>query len=237
MNAPSLAVALANLALVLFLVWAGSRAFARSMPLGARGPTRRLVFLALALGWAAGTWSLAKAGVLYAPAANPPRFVLLMGPAVLTVLALSVTPFAARVVETTPLRTLIALQLFRAPVEAILWELAREGFVTERMTFEGSNPEYLTLATLPIAWWAAGRPKLRALVLAWNLLGLATLARIVYLGLRTMPGPWQAFPEPPGNAVLLTTSFIWIPTIHVLTALTLHLLTLRALRSPSPSPN
>ncbi|MBK7875734.1 MAG: hypothetical protein IPJ77_08280 [Planctomycetes bacterium] len=233
MGSPSFAITLAHAGLVFFLVGAGRFAFERSMPLGARGAMRRMAFLGLALAWLGATWSLAKAGLLYEPGANPPRFVFLMGPAVVGTLALCWSPFARRVLDTTPMAWIVGFQAFRLPVELILWGLHREGLLTQRMTFEGSNPEWVTLLLLPLAWWAARKGRARWFVFAWNAVGLATLATIVTIAVRTMPGPWQRFTEEPGNAIVLTSSFVWIPCVYVLTALASHVLIFRALVRPS----
>lgn len=233
MGSPSFALTVLHGLLVLTLVWAGRVAFERSMPLGARAAMRRMAFLGLALAWLGATWSLAKAGVLYAPDASPPRFVFLMGPAVVGTVLLCASPFATRVLATVPLAWIVGLQVFRLPVELILWELHREGLVTERMTFEGSNPEWITLLLLPLAWWAARSGRARWIVFAWNAIGIGTLATIMTIAVRTMPGPWQHFTEAPGNAIVLTSSFVWIPCVYVLTALASHVLIFRALMRPS----
>lgn len=229
MSSPSLLVTAAHFALVSALVMTGRAVFERSMPLGARGPARRAAFLGIALAWLGGTWSLARAGLLYSPEADPPRVVFLLGPAVLGTLLLCWSPFADRLLAAVSPRSLAAFQLFRVPVELILWQLAREGLLPARLSFEGSNPEWIAMVTLPVVLWATRGGRARWLLLAWNVLGLATLARIVALAVRSMPGPWLAFEDGSTNAIVLTSSFVWVPCVYVLTALASHVLALRGL--------
>lgn len=229
MGSPSLLVTGAHFALTAVLVWTGRVVFERSMPLGARAPVRRAAFLGIAIAWLGGTWSLARAGLLHAPEASPPRFVFLMGPAVIGTVVLGLSPFGARVLAEFPVRSIVAFQAFRLPVELLLWELAREGLIPERMTFEGSNPEWITIVTLPLVLWATRGGRAGWLLVLWNLLGLATLATIMVVALRSMPGPWQAFHDGPANAIVLTSSFVWVPCVYVLTALAGHVVALRGL--------
>ncbi|MBI5361934.1 MAG: hypothetical protein HZA53_02065 [Planctomycetes bacterium] len=229
MGTPSLLVTCAHFALTALLVWIGRIVFERSMPLGARAPVRRAAFLGLALAWLGGTWSLARAGLLHAPDADPPRFVFLMGPAVVGTVVLGLSPFGRRVLGVFSVRSIAAFQAFRLPVELLLWELAREGLVPVRMTFEGSNPEWVTLVTLPLVLWLTRSGRAGWLLVLWNVLGLATLGTIMAIAVRSMPGAWQAFHDGSANAIVLTSSFVWVPCVYVLTALGGHVLALRGL--------
>jgi hypothetical protein len=229
MPTPSTFVLAAHYLLVLVLVGIGRGVFERSMPLGARAPARRAAFLGLAIAWLGGTLALARAGALYEPGAAPPRILLLMGPSALAVLALCFSPFGARVLRTHPVTAIVAFQLFRAPVELLLWQLHREGLLPERMTFEGDNHEWVTIALVPLVLLACRRRVVPAVVLAWNAIGLATLIEIMVIAVRSMPGPWQAYTEPPANTIVLTSSFVWIPAVYVLTAFASHALIFRAL--------
>lgn len=229
---PSWFVTAQHLLLVAVLVGVGRWTFERSMPLGARAPARKAATLGIAGAWLGGTWAAANAGVLASPTAVPPRMAVLMGAAALVVVALCLSPFGARVLRSVPLAWIVAFQLFRVPVELLLWQLHREGFVPERMTFLGSNHEWVTLALLPIAWAAARREGGRWLVLAWNVLGTATLVEIMSIAVRSMPGPWREYDGRP-LTIVLTSSFVWIPAVYVLTAFASHVLVYRALLSTS----
>lgn len=190
---------------------------------------RKAATLGIAGAWLGGTWAAANAGVLASPTAVPPPMAVLMLASALVVTALCLSPFGARVLRAVPLPWIVAFQLFRLPVELLLWQLAREGFVPERMTFLGENHEWVTIALVPIAWAASRREGGRWLVLAWNVLGTATLVEIMSIAVRSMPGPWHAYEEGRPLTIVLTSSFVWIPTVYVLTAFASHVLVYRAL--------
>lgn len=226
MNAPSPFLLLAHGLLALFVCWGWSYAWRR-----ANGGARQqpdVVQLVL-LGWLVATYLLARSGALVAPAGSPPRMIFLLGPAALALIALALSPFGARLIAGLPLGWIVLTQVFRLPVELILFELHREGVIPVQMTFEGQNFDVLTALSAVVVWLVCRKREVKGLVLAWNLLGLALLARIVFIAVRAMPGPWPADPVEPQNTIVLTSAFVWIPGLYVLTALFVHVLVFRAL--------
>lgn len=226
MHAPSPFVLLAHGLLALLVCWGWSYAWRR-----ANGGVRQqpdVVQLVL-MGWLVLTFLLARSGVLVAPAGSAPRMLFVLAPASLALVALAFSPFGARLIAGLPLGWIVLTQVFRLPVELILFELHREGVLPVQMTFEGQNFDVLTAIGAVVVWLVCRKREVRGLVLAWNVLGLALLARIVFIAVRAMPGPWPADPVEPQNTIVLTSAFVWIPVLYVTTALFVHVLVFRAL--------
>lgn len=227
MAGASLLVTLAHCALVLAVVGVWQLAFARSF--SRRG---RIVGLVLTLVWLEGTWMLARSEVLLDPLANPPRVVFLFAPTALATIALMLSPVGARLLERVPLAWIIGFQLFRLPVELILWRLAHEGLITPRMTFEGANYDVLTAVLAPvIAFQWSRSARASATVFLWNVGGLALLVNVVSHAVRSFPGVWRVHTDEPATTIVLSSVFVWIPAVYVVTALASHVLVFRALFS------
>jgi hypothetical protein len=129
-----------------------------------------------------------------------------------------------------PLAAIVLLQSFRIPVEWVLHRLAQEGAVPVAMTWAGRNFDIVTGVTALLLGLALARGRRipRAVVLGWNILGLALLANIVVVAVRATPG-FRAFPGPP-NLLPGTFPYVWLPSFLVEVALGSHLLVFRRLR-------
>lgn len=161
-----------------------------------------------------------------------PVFILVAIVAVVNVV-LMVSRVGAALVSSVSLTWLVGFQAFRIPVE---WWLHRgfiEGFVPVQMTYAGRNFDVVSgLTALGLALWlAVGRPH-KAIVMAWNILGLALLANIVAVAVLSTPVPFRGFPDGPPNLLPSTLPFVWLPTFLVQAALAGHLLVFRALARP-----
>ena len=67
----------------------------------------------------------------------------------------------------------------------------------------------------------------RALVLAWNALGLALLATIVAVAFLSTPSPLRVFANEPANTIVAAFPYVWLPAFLVQGALFGHLLVFR----------
>jgi hypothetical protein len=133
----------------------------------------------------------------------------------------------------------VALQGFRVPLEVLLYSLYRRGVIGPQMTFVGYNFDIAVgAAALPLAAWMAWRvqrqrpaaPHARhspAVVVAFNLLGLALLLNIVVIAVLSVPFPFQLFTAEPANRVVAGFPFVWLPTLLVPVALLGHVVSLR----------
>ena len=155
-----------------------------------------------------------------------PRFILLPLP-FLVWLAFSerVRPWLAAV----PPAWLLVAQAFRVPVEICLWLFYAGGFGPEAMTFEGWNFDILSGLLGPlVAWGAFGGGRYRPQwAVAYHVFGLLLLVNVLAIAFFSFPTPWQAFT--PGIEAAAGFPTVWLPTVLVPTAYTLHLFSWRQL--------
>ena len=132
-----------------------------------------------------------------------------------------------------PLAALVGLQSFRLPLELLMHRAAENGVMPVQMSYEGLNFDIVTglTAALLAVWLHIGRPP-RAVVLAWNILGLALLANIVTVAVLSTP-VFAAFGSSPDrlNTFVTEAPFVLLPSVLVLTAWAGHLIVFKALRA------
>ena len=175
---------------------------------------------------------LVKSGILdrYDPP-PPPALLLLLGLSILTAV-LVFSRLGTRLATQLSLGAVVLLQAFRIDVEWLLHRLYLEGVVPVQMTYSGRNFDIVTGITgLVLGIWLlkGGRPP-RALLLGWNVLGLALLANIVGVAALSTPVAFRVFTEGPPNLLPSTLPWIWLPSFLVQVALGSHLLVFRMLR-------
>jgi hypothetical protein len=107
------------------------------------------------------------------------------------------------------------------------------------MTYSGRNFDVATgISGLVLGLWLMNRKSVpRAVVLTWNLLGLALLANIVGVAVLSVPGPLRQFGDEPANRLPSTFPFVWLPSFLVQVALGSHLLVFRQLRLRQSPPH
>jgi hypothetical protein len=158
-------------------------------------------------GWLAITAALARAGVI-AFDGGPPRALLLPWIVVVATAIALWRPAGRAVLAAIPRPAVIGLQVFRVPVELVLWGLFSAGALPERLTFSGRNFDILVgLTAIPVALLARDR---RALAIAWHVGGLLLLANIVIMAMRAQP------------PIVTTVPFVWLPGCLVPVALLGH---------------
>jgi hypothetical protein len=171
---------------------------------------------------------LASLGVLdrYSPLPAP-ALVMIVALAI-TTLALTLSPFGARIIVSVGLPALVGFQAFRIPVEWLLHRLYQEGAVPVQMTYAGRNFDIVTGVTAAAlgVWMLRGRPP-KWVVLAWNVLGLALLINIITIAVLSTPVPFRRFLEGPPNLLPSRFPYVWLPTFLVQMALAGHVLVFR----------
>ena len=173
---------------------------------------------------------LAAAGLLdrYDPMPAPGLLVVLI--VTIGTFLLAFSGAGSRLADGVPLAVLVGYQVFRVPLEWLLHRLYLEGVIPVEMTYAGRNFDIvsgLTAAVLAVLL-AKGRGP-RAVVIAWNVLGLALLANIVAVAVLATPTPFQVFTDGPPNRLPGVFPYVWLPTVLVQAALLGHLLVFRAL--------
>ena len=178
--------------------------------------------------WAGLLAVLARAGVFAHTAGLPPRFAVVIGLPLLTILALFLLPPGRRWVGTLDPAMLTLLHVVRIPVELTLFGLFVHGAVPELMTFEGRNLDILSGISAPLVYVLAYRKRLipRWAVVLWNLACLGLLFNIVINAILAAPFELQtqAFEQP--NVAILFFPYVWLPGIVVPLVLFSHLVTL-----------
>jgi hypothetical protein len=162
----------------------------------------------------------------------PPRPLILLGPALACTLWFALRSRAGEALaHRAPLALLVGLQAFRLPLELLMHAWSQEGALPVQMTLAGRNFDIVTgITALLVAPFAA---RSRALVYAWNILGLALLINIVTIAIVSLPGPLRMFPADPPNLLVLRAPYTWLPGFLVQVALAGHILVFRALRRPA----
>lgn len=191
---------------------------------------------ALLVGWLGLTAGLALSGVLTPSSDHPPPNGALLVVVLITVLIVAFGPVGRRLISRIGAPKLIAFQVFRLPVELILWALAINNMGPKLLTFEGRNFDILVaLTALPVAYLVARKPN-KALVIVWNVAGMIILGVVLVHAVLAGPSPIQQFFEKPDSSIVATWPYVWLPALLVPLAYAGHLLSIRqALQSPSPS--
>lgn len=182
------------------------------------------------------TWLALQAGIaltdFYAVTDTfPPRFLLLVLPALLFIAALFTVPKGRQYIDGLDLKTLTLLHTIRIPVEIVLFWLAVNKAVPVLMTFEGRNFDILSGLTAPLVYYFGFiKKKLdRRLILIWNFICLGLLINIVANAILSAPFPFQQFAFDQPNIAVLYFPFNWLPSCVVPIVLLSHLAAIRQL--------
>jgi hypothetical protein len=139
------------------------------------------------------------------------------------------SPAGEALATRVPLAWLVGLPAFRLPLELAMHRAYAEGLMPVQMSYSGRNFDIVTGATavlLAVALWLGRAP--RALVIAWNVLGLVLLANIV--GVAVLSTPMVAYFGPDRLNVWVTwMPYTLLPAVMVLAAWAGHLVIFRAL--------
>jgi hypothetical protein len=165
-----------------------------------------------------------------------PALLLVLGLTAVT-LTLTLSPVGRRVIAAVGVPALVGFQAFRIPVEWLLHRLYQEGVVPVQMTYAGRNFDIVTGVTaVAVGVWLARGGRSRAVVLGWNILGLALLANIVTIAILSTPVPFRRFLGGPPNLLPSVLPYVWLPSFLVQLALAGHVLVFRHLFSAGAAP-
>jgi hypothetical protein len=197
------------------------------------GRSRVWVPLVVGVGWLGVPAVVAGSGALGGlwDVMPPPGFAM-MGALTLGTVLLAFSPAGGRLAAGVPMAGLVGFQFFRVPLEWVLHRLYSEHVIPVQMTYAGRNFDIVSgLSAAMVAFLLVAGRGGRALVLAWNLMGLALLANIVVIAVLSIPGPFRQFMNQPANRLPSMFPYVWLPTFLVQAALFGHLLVFRALAS------
>lgn len=218
------------------LVWTSLAVRRASTACGDSPETTRRVsrrFDLAAAAWVALAMGLAAGGVLGRFDLRPPPLMFLLAAIAVLGVVLVRSTAGDRLARGVPLASLVGLQAFRLPLELVMHEAHVEGLMPAQMSYSGRNFDILTgiTALLLAVWLRVGRPP-RAVVMGWNLLGLALLVNIVTIAVLSTP-IFAAFGSTPDrlNTFVTRPPYVLLPAVMVLAAWAGHLVIFRALAS------
>ncbi len=187
--------------------------------------------LIILLMWLALQSAIALTGFYTITDTIPPRFLLLVFPPLLFIIALFITSKGRQFIDSLDIKTLTILHTVRIPVEIVLFWLFVGKTVPELMTFEGRNFDILSGLSAPIIFYFGFIKKQidKKLILLWNFICLALLINIVANAVLSAPFPFQQFAFDQPNIAVLYFPFNWLPSCVVPLVLLSHLATIRQL--------
>jgi hypothetical protein len=162
---------------------------------------------------------------------TPPRFAIMIAPALLAILILFVTKRGRRFIDSLSPVILTQLHMVRIFVEIILYWLFLYKYIPRLMTFEGRNFDILAGLSAPvITYFGFVKHKLsKKFMIFWNIIGLLLLLNIVINAILSAPFPFQQFAFSQPNIAVLYFPFVWLPSFLVPVVLFSHLVLIRQL--------
>lgn len=186
-----------------------------------------MVFLLL---WSALFAIIGYTGFFTDTAQIPPRFIFMIGPAVLVTILFFITRKGRSIIDRMDLRALTLVHVVRLPVEIILMLLAIYKTVPEEVTFEGRNFDIIMgLTALPMAWLIFKKNQSKKVLLWWNILGLILLMNVVIHGILALPFPFQQYSFGQPNVAMLHAPYLLLPGLIVPIVMFSHLAAIRLL--------
>ena len=182
--------------------------------------------------WLAVTGILSFKEVFQNTSTIPPRLMIGIAPAILSIILLLTTKSGRRFTDSINLKKLTLVHIVRVPVEITLFILSTHRLIPELMTFAGRNLDILSGITAPIMYLVCFRGsalKNRKLLLGWNFICLGLLLNIVINAILAAPFPFQQFAFDQPNVAVLYFPFTWLPFFIVMIVLYSHLAAIRQL--------
>ncbi len=217
-------------AVAAMMIWGAHRA--GQAPGSPAGASRRFALgtAAALVVWLSVTGAVSASGVLEAPGL-PPRAMVFMVLCNGLMLVLALSRVGARLVDGLPVAALVGFQAFRFPLELVLHRFYEEGSLPVQMTYAGRNLDIITgLLGLGVGLWLWRRGPSRALVWAFNLVGLGLLINVATIAVLSSPVPFRVFTNEPAVLLVFHFPYGWILPMCVAPALAGHVLVFRWLR-------
>lgn len=161
----------------------------------------------------------------------PPRFLMGIAPALLSIIALMIIPKGRAFIDRLPLVNLHYLHTVRIPVEIVLFWLFLGGAVPELMTFSGRNFDILAGITAPLITYFGLQKGLigKTGQLIWNFICLGLVLFIVVNAVLAAPLAFQQFAFDQPNIAVAHFPYIWLPAFVVPAVIFSHLVSIRRL--------
>jgi hypothetical protein len=191
--------------------------------------TYRTSFIIGVAAWIVYAAGLGAAGMLANGALRPPGILYVFIPTIALIAFIARSRAGLRIVTSVPIAVLIGAESMRIAVELFLDRLWHAGQLPTMMTFHGANFDILIGASAPIVAVLYARNRLDPRVaVAWNVLGLGSLANVIGRNVLSSPALHLIATDVPRNA-LGTFPYSFIPAFIVPLALALHVAAIRSL--------
>ncbi len=180
--------------------------------------------------WMALTWVAASSGILQQWDRRPPAFLFVPVGVLIVSLILAFGGVGTRIARYLPVWALVAIQGFRLPLELAMHALVARGIMPVQMSYSGRNFDIVTgITAIVVALMVKRGYAGRALVTAWNVLGLALLVNVVAVAIASTP-MFRAFGDDRVVTFVAYAPFVWLPAVMVVAALAGHIVIFRAVR-------
>lgn len=187
--------------------------------------------LIILLSWAVFQSFLGIMGFYQNLDAFPPRFLLLLIPAIITIILVFSLPKGRAFIDNLSLERLTILHIIRVPVEVVLFWLFQQKTIPQLMTFEGRNFDILAGISAPIVYYFVfvKHNMGKKMLLVWNIICLGLLLNIVINAILSVPLPFQQFAFEQPNIAIFYFPFNLLPSVVVPLVLFAHLVAIRKL--------
>jgi hypothetical protein len=205
-------------------VFATVHAFAKASP---RPYAVRMILFA----WLVLQGAIAYAGFYQVTGTIPPRIMVMILPAFLTVVLFFLIPSGRRFIDGFSMQGLLLLHIIRIPIEVVLYWLSVQKVIPTLMTFEGRNFDVLSGLSAPVMYYFVYmRGSLnKKWLMPWNIICLMLLMNIVINAALSTPTVFQQFAFDQSNIAILNLPFNWLPCCVVPIVFFAHLISIRRL--------
>lgn len=161
----------------------------------------------------------------------PPKFLVILIVPMLSIYWWSRKSWLHEVLRNVPDQWLLYFQVFRIPVELLLWKLWMSGVVPIQMSFAGLNWDIFSGILGPVAAILITflPPWRKSVLISYNVIGLLLLLNIVVVAMLSTPTPFRYFMNEPANRIVVQFPVVLLPAVLVPIAYLLHWFSLKQL--------
>jgi len=192
-------------------------------------------FLFFTLGWAVLHSIIAWKGFYSNFEVIPPRFLIMVIPALILIIIFGLTKIGASFRATIDLEKLHYIHLVRIFIESIfLYRLFRYGAMAQETTFAGNNFDIISGITTPLIIWLYFRKQLisKNVLLTWNIAALLILSFTVSQVVLSAPLPFQKLSFDQASIAVFYFPFILLPGIIVPLVILTHFISIKEIIRP-----
>jgi hypothetical protein len=188
------------------------------------------VLILILLVWTGSQSWLAYLGFYQDTSSFPPRFILVLLPALIGVGLGLIPRFHHPLAKDRNFSLSTLFHTIRIPIEIILFYLFSYRMVPELMTFEGRNFDILAGISAPVISLLVFRKKISCnTLLGWNILCLCLVSFILLNGILSAELPFQQYAFDQPNKAVVFFPFILLPGLIVPMVIFIHITDIKIL--------